>query len=177
MQKVNKNYRPYQLHRIDKETSGVLVFAKNVKIHSILKLNWNDYVKTREYYALVEGKMKEKSGKIISYLTENQNHIVYSTNDRNNQKAITNYVVEKESKDYSLLKVNIETGRKNQIRVHMQDLGNPIVGDTKYGYTKDPIKRLGLHASMLEFIHPLTKKVITIKAKVPPSFYSLFKGE
>lgn len=177
MQKVNKNYRPYQLHRIDKETSGVLVFAKNVKIHSILKLNWNDYVKTREYYALVEGKMKEKSGKIISYLTENQNHIVYSTNDRNNQKAITNYVVEKESKDYSLLKVNIETGRKNQIRVHMQDLGNPIVGDTKYGYTKDPIKRLGLHASMLEFIHPFTKKVITIKAKVPPSFYSLFKGE
>lgn len=177
MQRIDKNYRPYVLHRIDKETSGVLVFAKNVKIHSMLRLNWNDFVKEREYYAVVEGKMKEKSGRVISYLALNQNNLVYSTQDRSNQKAITNYKVVKESDTYSLLQVLIETGRKNQIRVHMQDLGNPIVGDTKYGFNKDPLHRLGLHASKLVFIHPITKKEITITAKTPASFYALFKKE
>ena len=177
MQKVDKNYRPYQLHRIDKETSGVLVFAKNVKIHSMLKLKWNDYVTKREYYALVEGKMEEKTGRIVSYLKENQNHLVYSTNDRSNPKAITNYEVVDENNEYSLLRVLIETGRKNQIRVAMHDLGHPIVKDDKYGYTKDPIKRLGLHASLLEFTHPVTKKKIVIKANMPSIFKSPFKGE
>ncbi len=175
LQARSKALRPFILHRIDKETSGVLVFAKNVKIHSMMKLNWNDYVKVREYYAVVEGRMEKKSDTIISYLKENQNNLVYSTEDPKGQKAITHYQVIKENNEYSLLKVEIDTGRKNQIRVHMQDLGHPIVGDEKYGYNKNPLKRLGLHASKLVFEHPITHNLITIEANVPNNFLNLFK--
>ena len=174
LQNRSANSRCYQLHRIDKETSGVLVFAKNIKIHSMLKLKWNDYVKTREYHAVVEGKLEEKEGTIESYLLENQNNLVYSTKNPNGQKAITHYKVIKENPQYSLLKVLIDTGRKNQIRVHMQELGHPIIGDDKYGHEKNPIKRLGLHASKLEIINPTTKEVITITSPVPGVFKGLF---
>ena len=153
MQENDPKSRPFVLHRIDKETSGVLVFAKNVKIHSMLKLNWNEYIKTREYFAMVEGTLKEKEGRITSYLKENQNNLVYSTHDPSGALAVTDYKVKKENGQYSLLSVFIYTGRKNQIRVHMHDIGNPIVGDDKYGCTKNPLKRLGLHASRLEFLH------------------------
>ena len=175
LQAKNKALRPFILHRIDKETSGVLVFAKNVKIHSMLRLNWNDYVKTREYHAVVEGVLENKEDTITSYLMENSNNLVYSTQNPSGQKAITNYKVIKQSQEFSLLRVNILTGRKNQIRVHMQDLSHPIVGDDKYGHTKNPLKRLGLHASKLEFVHPITNELIEIKAKVPNIFHGLFK--
>ena len=172
LQNKNKSLRPFVLHRIDKETSGVLVFAKNTKIHSMLKLNWNEYVRVREYTAVVEGILEEKNKTISSYLFENTNNLVYSSNNPNGQKAITHYTVLKQNPQYSLLKVIIDTGRKNQIRVHMQELGHPIVGDDKYGCTKNPFKRLGLHASRLEFIHPITKELISISAPVP----GIFKG-
>jgi 23S rRNA pseudouridine1911/1915/1917 synthase len=183
MQEKDKNCRPYILHRIDKETSGVLVFAKNIKIHSMLKMHWNELVQTREYFAVVEGILEEKSGTITNYLKENVNNVVYATNDPTGQKAVTHYEVVKENPQglYSLLKVKIETGRKNQIRVHLRDLGHPIVGDDKYGkkqdgtWVKNPIERLGLHASRLEFIHPVTKEVIAITASLPPSFRILFE--
>ena len=174
LQQKNKALRPYILHRIDKETSGVLIFAKNVKIHSMLRMNWNSYVELREYYAVVEGRLEKKSDTISSYLKENGNNLVYSTNDPSGQKAITHYTVKKESNEFSLLKVAIDTGRKNQIRVHMNSLGHPIVGDDKYGHTKNPLKRLGLHASKLEFKHPITKELISIEAPVPRIFYGLF---
>ncbi len=175
LQQKNKALRPFILHRIDKETSGVLVFAINVKIHSMLRLNWNDYVKTREYHAIVEGILENKEDTIQSYLMENSNNLVYSTQNSQGQKAITNYKVIKQNKEFSLLKVNILTGRKNQIRVHMQELGHPIVGDDKYGHTKNPLKRLGLHASKLEFVHPITNELIEIRAKLPNIFHGLFK--
>ena len=177
MQDNDPKSRPFVLHRIDKETSGVLVFAKNVKIHSMLRLKWNELIKTREYYAMVEGTLKEKEGRITSYLKENQNNLVYSTEDPSGQKAVTDYRVVKENGQLSLLSVLIYTGRKNQIRVHMHDLGHPIVGDEKYGYTKNPLKRLGLHASKLEFINPMTGKLISIKAPVPNTFYGPFQKE
>ena len=177
MQDNDPTSRPFVLHRIDKETSGVLVFAKNVKIHSMLRLKWNELIQTREYYAMVEGTLKEKEGRITSYLKENQNNMVYSTQDPSGQKAVTDYKVKKENGQYSLLSILIYTGRKNQIRVHMQDLGHPIVGDEKYGYTKNPLKRLGLHASKLEFLHPITGKLISIKAPVPSIFYGPFEKE
>lgn len=177
MQENDPKSRPFVLHRIDKETSGVLVFAKNVKIHSMLKLNWNEYIKTREYFAMVEGTLKEKEGRITSYLRENQNNLVYSTQDPSGLLAVTDYKVKKENGQYSLLSVLIFTGRKNQIRVHMHDIGNPIVGDDKYGCTKNPLKRLGLHASRLEFLHPITKELISIKAPVPNIFYGPFEKE
>lgn len=177
MQENDPKSRPFVLHRIDKETSGVLVFAKNVKIHSMLKLNWNEYIKTREYFAMVEGTLKEKEGRITSYLKENQNNLVYSTQDPSGALAVTDYKVKKENGQYSLLSVLIYTGRKNQIRVHMHDIGNPIVGDDKYGCGKNPLKRLGLHASRLEFLHPITKELISIKAPVPNIFYGPFEKE
>ena len=169
-----KGERPYIIHRIDKETSGVLVFAKNEKVHSILRLHWNDYVKYREYHAVVEGKMTG-SDTIINYLTENKNNIVYSTNKENGIKAITSYKVLKSNSDYSLLDVEIKTGRKNQIRVTMMDLSHPIIGDDKYKSNKNPIKRLGLHATRLELVNPLTKELMVFNTKYPVIFDSLFK--
>lgn len=174
MQMRDKTARPFILHRIDKETSGVLVFAKNIKIHSMLKLHWNELVTLREYYAVVEGIPEEKQKTIISYLKENKNNLMYSVKDSTGQKAITHYTVENQTTDYALLKVKIDTGRKNQIRVHMQDIGHPIVMDEKYGYTKNPLGRLGLHASTIAFIHPITKKVLTFTAPLPKCFKSLF---
>lgn len=170
----NKVARPFVLHRIDKETSGVLVFAKNVKIHSMLKLKWNELVTLREYYAVAEGVFEEKEGTIASYLKENANNLVYSTQDRTGQKAITNYSVLKEKGELSLLRVEIETGRKNQIRVHLGSLGHSVVGDEKYGFTKNPLKRLGLHASTIEFTHPVSGETVRIHSSAPPSFFALF---
>lgn len=166
--------RPFILHRIDKETSGVLVFARNVKLHSMLKMKWNEYVRTREYYAVAEGRMDAKQDTVVSYLKENKNNLVYSTHDPSGQKAITHYTVVKENAKYSLLRVYIDTGRKNQIRVHLQELGHPIVGDEKYGFTKNPLGRLGLHASKLEFTHPTKGDLISIISPLPPSFKGLF---
>ncbi len=174
LQAKDKKLRPFILHRIDKETSGVLVFAKNIKIHSMLKMRWNESVTLREYYAVAEGVFEKKSDAVVSYLKENANHLTYSTQDPSGQKAITRYEVLKETENYSLLRVQIDTGRKNQIRVHMKELGHSIVGDDKYGHTKDPLKRLGLHASRLEFIHPVTKEAVTISATVPQAFRTLF---
>lgn len=170
-----KNVRPYVLHRIDKETSGVLVFAKNIKLHSMLKMHWNELVSLREYYAVAEGVFEQKTGTIISYLKENKNNLTYSTNDPTGQKAITHYEVQKETPDYSLLRVKIDTGRKNQIRVHLKDKGHSIVGDDKYGHTKNPLERLGLHASALEFMHPITKEIISFRAPLPAAFRTLFQ--
>ncbi len=183
MQGQGKNARPYVLHRIDKETSGVLAFAKDIKLHSMLKMRWNEQVQCREYFAIVDGIFEEKSGTVTSYLKENVNNLVYSTNDPSGQKAITHYEVVKENAlaGYSLLKVKIDTGRKNQIRVHLQSLGYPIIGDDKYGkkadgtFVKNPLERLGLHASKLELIHPITKELLSFNAPLPSSFRTLFE--
>ncbi|MBQ8308445.1 MAG: RluA family pseudouridine synthase [Clostridia bacterium] len=170
----DKNARPFILHRIDKETSGVLVFAKDIKVHSMLKMRWNELVSLREYYAVAEGVFEEKTGTIVSYLKENKNNLTYVTNDPTGQKAITHYEVVAENGNYSLLKVQIDTGRKNQIRVQMKSIGHPIVGDEKYGHTKNPLKRLGLHASKLEFISPVSKETVSLRAPVPTAFWALF---
>lgn len=176
LQSMDKSARPFVLHRIDKETSGVLVFAKNPKIHSMLRLHWNERVKTREYIAVAEGKLEEKQARLEGYLKENKNNLMYVTNDPSGQKAITEYRVLRESENYSLLAVEIFTGRKNQIRVQLADIGHGIVGDDKYGFTKDPLGRLGLHASKLIFEHPITGEEITISAPAPSTFWKLFNG-
>lgn len=174
MRAENSAARPYILHRIDKETSGVLVFAKNVKIHSLLRLDWNRYVTLREYYALAEGRMKEKEGTIVSFLRENKNNLVYVTRDPSGQRAVTHYSVVRENDAFSLLRVRIDTGRKNQIRVQLREAGHPVVGDEKYGYTKNPLGRLGLHASALEFRHPVSGEKISITSPLPGVFKSVF---
>ncbi|MBO5240649.1 MAG: RluA family pseudouridine synthase [Clostridia bacterium] len=170
----DKNARPFILHRIDKETSGVLVFAKDIKIHSMLKMHWNELVSLREYYAVVEGRFEEKSGTILSYLKENKNNLIYATNDPTGQKAITHYEVVEENEEYSLLRVRTDTGRKNQIRVQLKSKGHAVVGDEKYGSSKNPLARLGLHASRLEFQSPITKEIVSFHAPVPACFRALF---
>ena len=170
----SKNARPYVLHRIDKETSGVLVFAKNAKIHSILKMHWNELVTLREYYAVVEGVPEKAEDTLTSYLKENKNNMVYATKDPSGQKAVTHYAVVAHNEQYALLRVNIDTGRKNQIRVQMKEIGHGVVGDEKYGHTRNPLKRLGLHASKLCFTHPITKTEICLAASVPREFRALF---
>ncbi len=169
-----QNARPFVLHRIDKETSGVLVFAKNAKIHSMLKLRWNDLVTLRQYHAVVVGKMPKKEDTLTVYLKENVNNLVYIVHDTNGQKAITHYQVLKEKEGFSFLSVRIDTGRKNQIRVQMKALGTPVVGDDKYGDGKGPLGRLGLHASALHFTHPVTGEEVKISAPCPSNFRALF---
>ena len=158
----------------------MLVFAKNIKLHSMLKMHWNEQVTLREYYAVVEGILEKKQDTLTTFLKENKNNLVYTTNDPTGQKAVTHYEVVKENGEYSLLKVQIDTGRKNQIRVQMQALGCPVVGDDKYGkkidgtQVKNPLSRLGLHASRLEFIHPVTKEMISFHAPMPAVFRDFF---
>lgn len=169
-----KNKRPYVIHRIDKETSGVLVFTTNPKLQSRLRLDWNKYVKYRGYVAICEGHLEKKEGTLKNYLANNEYNLVYVSNNKQDQLAITNYRVIKENKAMSLLDINIDTGRKNQIRVQLAHLGHPIIGDEKYGH-KETFKRLGLHANKLVFVNPYNHKEISIVANIPSSFYTLFK--
>lgn len=170
----NKNNKVFIIHRLDKDTSGIIMFAKSDKIKNLFQKNWNDIVLERKYYAVVEGKLKNNKEIIKSYLKENKNHMVYSTNDNINGKlAITEYEVIKSNENYSLVDVNIRTGRKNQIRVHLSDLGNPIVGDKKYGSKINPINRLALHAYKLKIIDPRNEKVLEFNLKMLYKFRSL----
>ena len=175
LKEKNPKDKIFVVHRLDRDTSGVMIFAKSEKAQYILQTTWNDSVKERTYVALVEGNVKKDKDTIISYLAENKAFITYSTdNEEEGKKAISHYKVLKRNKNYSLLEVNIETGRKNQIRVHMQDIGHSVVGDKKYGSTKNPINRLGLHAHTIVFTHPITKEVLSFTSKIPEAFLSIF---
>lgn len=166
----DKTQRPFVIHRIDKETSGVLVFAKNPYVQSKLRLEWNNYVVLREYLALVEGEMPNKKDRIVCNLLEDQNNMVYVAKGKDGKVAITNYEVLKTDGKHSLLRVTIETGRKNQIRVVLAHMGHPIVDDDKYGDGKKTIGRLGLHASKLIFKHPFTNEEIVLETRMPKNF-------
>lgn len=164
--------RIFIVHRLDKDTSGVIVFAKNEKAKRILQDQWKTSKKT--YFAVVRGILAEKEGVITSYLAENSIHKMYSVNSPEKGKlAETGYKVLKESESYSLLEVDLRTGRKNQIRVHFAEKGHPVAGDKKYGGKDKNIKRLTLHAVSLTLMHPFTKEEMTFESKVPGYFYSL----
>lgn len=175
VQQKNKHNRIYVIHRLDEDTSGVLVFAKNPRIKETLQKNWNDIVKKRGYFAVVEGEMEKAEDTYIDYLKENSLNLMYVTNDKKNgKKCITNYKVIKYNKKYSLLDINIETGRKNQIRVQLGHRNHHVIGDDKYGEPSNPLKRLGLHAYELAFIHPISQKMMLFKAPMPEEFKKLF---
>ena len=174
LKKKNKNNRIFIIHRLDKDTSGIIMFAKNERAKHLYQDNWNDIVKKRCYYAVIDGKMQNKEGTIKSYLKENGN-MVYSVKDRSGKLAITEYKVLKERKNISLLDINLKTGRKNQIRVHMKENKTPILGDLKYGEKSNLINRLALHAYKLELINPVTKKLLTFEINMPNEFKTLFK--
>lgn len=174
LKKKNKNNRIFIIHRLDKDTSGIIMLAKNERAKHLYQDNWNDIVKKRCYYAVIDGKMENKEGTIKSYLKENGN-MVYSVKDRSGKLAITEYKVLKERKNISLLDINLKTGRKNQIRVHMKENKTPILGDLKYGEKSKLINRLALHAYKLELINPVTKKLLTFEINMPNEFKTLFK--
>ena len=174
LKKKNKNNRIFIIHRLDKDTSGIIMFAKNERAKHLYQDNWNDIVKKRCYYAVIDGKMENKEGTIKSYLKENGN-MVYSVKDRSGKIAITEYKVLKERKNISLLDINLKTGRKNQIRVHMKENKTPILGDLKYGEKSKLINRLALHAYKLELVNPVTKKLLTFEINMPNEFKMLFK--
>ncbi|QTD41293.1 RluA family pseudouridine synthase [Sporosarcina sp. Te-1] len=172
VRKMDPKSRIFIVHRLDRDTSGVLVFAKNEAIKQQLQNNWNELVRRREYTALVEGKMKKDEGTIKSWLKETKTFKIYSSPvDNGGQLAITHYRKIRSNQQFSLLEVLLDTGRKNQIRVHMEDIGHPIVGDRKYGSSINPIKRLGLHASAVEVIHPKTGELMRFESDVPEVFY------
>lgn len=175
VQQKDKHNRIFVVHRLDEDTSGVLMFAKNPKIKDILQKNWSEIVLERGYYAVVEGKMQKEEETLVNYLKENSLNLMYVSNDKTNgKKCITHYKVMKSNKLYSLLDVNIDTGRKNQIRVQLGHIGHHVLGDDKYGEPLDPLKRLALHAYKLKFVHPVTKKIFEFKADIPGEFLKLF---
>ena len=170
----NKQNRIFIIHRLDKDTSGVLMFAKNEDAKRAFQDNWDDIVKVRRYLAVVEGIPQEASGTIRSFLLETVTHLVYSSSDKTGKEAVTHYRTIKSGGDYALLDVQIDTGRKNQIRVHMKDIGHPVTGDKKYGASQNPMRRLGLHACELKLTHPETGQELCFKAKTPKEFKRMF---
>lgn len=171
VKKQHKSNKIFIVHRLDKDTSGIIAFAKTEQVKRVLQRNW-DKTK-RKYVALVEGKVA-KGDTIKNYLAETKTLKTYITNDKKIGKlAITKYKPIKGNKEYTLLDIEILTGRKNQIRVHMESINHPIVGDKKYNSKKNPIRRMCLHATYLEFIHPLTNKRLIIEDEYPNIFDKL----
>ncbi len=170
--------RVFVVHRLDRDTSGVLIAAKNERIKLALQDDWNYLVVTRGYTAVVEGVPGEKTRRIKSWLRETKTHLSYSSSTPGDgREAVTNYEVIRQAKNYALVKITIETGRKNQIRVHMQDLGHPIAGDKQYGAKTNPLSRLCLHAGHLELRHPFTGSSLLLESAVPKSFLTLVQPE
>lgn len=175
VQQKDKHNRIYVVHRLDEDTSGVLMVAKSEKLREALQEKWNDLVSSRGYYAIVDGKLDKKSGTLTSYLKKNAQNMMYSSKKAGDgQYAVTHYKVIEENDKYSFLDVHIDSGRKNQIRVHLGDIGHNVIGDDKYGNPSNPIKRLGLHAYELVLTHPFTNKVMKFKAPLPKEFETLF---
>ncbi len=164
------------VHRLDRDTSGLMMFAKSMEAKEAMQHNWNNMVLERRYVAVVEGVMEEDSGCVRSYLAETAGMEVYSTHRPGDGKlAVTNYKVLERGNGYSLVEFSLATGRKNQIRVHAHDLGHPIVGDRKYGAKASPINRLALHARTLRFVHPIERRDMRFELPVPARFHALLK--
>ena len=172
---LNKKHEyAFIVNRIDRETSGIVIFVKNEKLKKKLQDNWNKIVKERKYIAIVNGQIT-KSGRIDNYLYEDKTTMSHSTKI-GGKRAITNYRPIKNNKLYTMLDINIETGRNNQIRVHMKEMNHPIIGDKKYGSKVNPIHRLGLHHYQITWIDPISKKEITIKKEIPKELNELFSN-
>lgn len=166
--------RVFIVHRLDRETSGILIFAKDEETKHFLQDNWKDF--TKKYFTVVHGVLQQKEGVISSYLFENKAFRVYSVNNPDHGKfAKTGYKVISESGRYSLLEIELFTGRKHQIRVHLSEMGNPVAGDHVYGNGDKGIKRLALHSSSLTIIHPYTRKEMTFETGIPQYFNTFLR--
>jgi 23S rRNA pseudouridine1911/1915/1917 synthase len=178
---VRKGYsksakRIFIVHRLDRDTSGILIFAKSMEAKLQLQGQWEETEK--RYLAVVHGRCEKKEGTITTYLAENKAHLVYSTTDAAKGKlSHTAYRVLKDTKEFSLLEVNLLTGRKHQIRVHLAEIGHPVVGDLKYGKGKERYRRLALHARSISFIHPFNGKRLAFETGFPEYFNKLIKSK
>ena len=171
LEKGGGRCRSHIVHRLDRDTSGLMVYAKDLQTQESLVNGWQQLVTDRRYLAFVEGELETPRGRICSWLTEDRRFITHSSPvDNGGKYAVTHYNLLESSNGYSLVECELETGRKNQIRVHMADMGHPVVGDHKYGASSDPIKRLGLHAYILSFVHPVTGKRLKFETPVPLCF-------
>ena len=166
----DKHAKVFIVHRLDKDTSGIVVLAKDEKTKNKLQENWNEYVSLREYVAVVHGKLNKESDRIVQHLKETKTNLVYVSRDNDGKEAITNYKVIKENDLYSMVSITLETGRKNQIRVAFNTLRHPIVGDKKYSNIKDKESRLYLHANRLKMYYPEIKKDILFETATPNEF-------
>lgn len=165
----------YLVHRLDKETSGIVLFCKDKKLTQELQDNWNKLVKLRNYVAVLENPLTEKEGRLEFFIQENQDKNVIITDKNHGKLAITNYQVMKNNKEYSLVNIQLETGRKNQIRASFSHVGHPVVGDKKYYANTNPIHRMALVANKLELVHPKTRKLLKFEIPVPKEFIKLVK--
>ncbi|UOK64947.1 RluA family pseudouridine synthase [Paenibacillus sp. OVF10] len=178
VRRTNPLNRIFVVHRLDRDTSGVMMFAKSEEVQQKLQNNWKENVQDRVYVALVEGAVAKEEGTISSWLKETKTLKMYSSSRPNDgQHAITHYKRLKSNREFSLLEVRLETGRKNQIRVHMEDLGHPIAGDRKYGARTRDLGRLGLHARILSFIHPTTDELMSFETDIPKPFLYPFRAD
>lgn len=174
VKRVDPRQKLFIVHRLDQQTSGVMLFAKSAEAKEAMQHNWNNMVLERKYAAIVKGRPDPAEGTITSYLAENAAHEVYSTDKPSEGKlAVTRYRTVRTRGGYSLLEVQLETGRKNQIRVHLAEQGLPIVGDRRYGSDISPIHRLALHAETLRFVHPVTRRDMYFTCPLPPGFSRL----
>ena len=164
------------VHRLDRDTSGLMIYAKDMQTEQTLEHEWHDLVYDRRYVAVVSGEMEEDGGTIANWLKDNKAYVAYSSPvDNGGKYAVTHFHTLQRTTDHSLVEFSLETGRKNQIRVHTADMGHPVCGDIKYGNGDDPLHRLCLHAYVLCFFHPVTHERIEFQTQIPTSFRSLFK--
>jgi 23S rRNA pseudouridine1911/1915/1917 synthase len=176
LEKGGSRCTSHLVHRLDRDTSGLMVYAKDVMTQRSLIEGWQQLVTDRRYVALVSGELENPKGVIRSWLTEDKHFVTHSSPVNIGGKyAVTHYNVLRSSNGYSLLELELETGRNNQIRVHLSDMGHPIVGDFKYGSSDEGLQRLGLHAYLLAFRHPVTGKYLRFETPVPDSFERMLR--
>ena len=175
-QKTGQKCRAHVVHRLDRDTSGLMVYAKDMETEQILEHNWHEIVYDRRYVAVVSGEMAENEGTIANWLKDNKAYVTYSSPvDNGGKYAVTHFRVLDRTTEHSLVEFQLETGRKNQIRVHSADMGHPVCGDVKYGNGDDPIHRLCLHACVLCFWHPVTRERMEFDMPIPTPFRLIFK--
>jgi len=174
--KTHQRCNAHVVHRLDRDTSGLMIYAKDIQTEQALEHNWHDIVYDRRYVAVVSGEMEQDEGTVESWLKDNKAYFTYSSPvDNGGKYAVTHYHTLARTTEHSLVEYRLETGRKNQIRVHSADIGHPVCGDTKYGNGDNPLRRLCLHAYILCFYHPVTGERMEFESLIPPTFRHLFK--
>ena len=165
------------VHRLDRDTSGLMIYAKDMDTEQTLEHNWQQIVYDRRYVAVLSGEMENDGGTVANWLKDNRNYVTYSSPvDNGGKYAVTHYHTLRRTTNHSLVEFKLETGRKNQIRVHCADIGHPVCGDNKYGNGDNPIGRLCLHAYLLCFYHPVTHQSMQFESDIPSDFLKLFKS-